>query len=62
MAADRESIGTYEHGLTFGERFLARDSTREKMQRQMMRLHGRSRSRCAALAQYQRCRQALREE
>lgn len=56
-----EANGTYERGLTFGERILARDSTREKVQRQMMRLHWLSGGRSAALAQYKQCAQALRE-
>lgn len=56
-----EANGTHERGLTFGERILARDSTREKVQRQMMRLHWLSGSRSAALAQYKQCMQALRE-
>ena len=56
-----EANGTYERGLTFGERILARDSTREKVQRQMMRLYWLSGSRSAALGQYKRCTQALRE-
>ena len=56
-----EANGTYDRGLTFGERILARDSTREKVHRQMMRLHWLSGSRSAALAQYKQCAQALRE-
>jgi DNA-binding SARP family transcriptional activator len=61
LMAYHEANGAYERGLTFGERILARDSTREKVQRQMMRLYWLSGSRSAALAQYKRCTQALRE-
>ncbi len=52
---------TYERGLTYGKRILARDNTREKVHRQMMRLYWLSGNRDAALTQYKRCAQILRE-
>ena len=57
-----ELNGTYERGLAYGERILARDHTREKVHRQMMRLHWLLGDRNAALAQYKRCVQVLRED
>ena len=57
-----ELNGTCERGLAYGERILARDHTREKVHRQMMRLYGLLGDRNAALAQYKRCVQVLREE
>jgi DNA-binding SARP family transcriptional activator len=41
---------------------LARDNLREKVHREMMRLHWLSGNRCAALAQYQHCAQILHDE
>jgi DNA-binding SARP family transcriptional activator len=57
-----EENGTYEHGLSYGEKLLARDDTREKVHLQMMRLHWLSGDRNAALAQYKRCAQILRDQ
>ena len=57
-----ELNGTYERGLAYGERILARDHTREKVHRQMMRLYWLLGDRNAALAQYKRCVQVLRED
>jgi DNA-binding SARP family transcriptional activator len=57
-----EVNSAYERGLTYGERILARDHTREKVHRQMMRLYWLLGDRNAALAQYKRCVQILREE
>ena len=54
--------GTYERGLAYGERILGQDPTREKVHLQMMRLYWLSGNRSAALAQYKRCAQILREE
>jgi len=54
--------GNYDRGLDCGERLLALDRTREKVHRQMMRLYTLSGDRSAALVQYQRCSQILREE
>jgi DNA-binding SARP family transcriptional activator len=56
------SQGAYERGLDFGSRILARDNLREKVHREMMRLHWLSGNRCAALAQYQHCAQILHDE
>jgi DNA-binding SARP family transcriptional activator len=56
-----EANGTYERGLTYGRRILASDSTRENVHRQMMRLYGLMGDRNAALAQYKRCGQILRD-
>jgi len=57
-----EHNGAYERGLAYGEQLLARDHTREKFHRQMMRLYWLAGDRSAALAQYKRCVQILREE
>jgi DNA-binding SARP family transcriptional activator len=54
--------GSYERGLAYGERILGQDPTREKVHLQMMRLYWLSGNRSAALAQYKRCAQILREE
>jgi len=54
--------GNYEHGLAYGENILARDSTREKVHRQMMWLYYLSGNRNAALTQYKRCCQTLMDE
>ncbi len=62
LMAFHENNGTYERGLAFGEKLLARDNTREKVHLQMMRLHWLSGDRNAALAQYKRCAQILRDQ
>ncbi len=62
LIAFHEVNGAYERGLTYGARILARDHTREKVHRQMMRLYWLLGDRNAALAQYKRCAQILREE
>lgn len=54
--------GNYERGLTYGEAILARDSTREKVHRQMMWLYCLAGNHNAALGQYKRCCEILREE
>jgi DNA-binding SARP family transcriptional activator len=54
--------GAYEKGLSYGEKILILDNTREKVHRQMMWLHWMAGDRNAAIAQFQRCRQILREE
>jgi DNA-binding SARP family transcriptional activator len=56
-----EVNGRYERGLAYGERILAHDNTREKVHRQMMRLHSLLGDRTAALVQYRRCVQILSE-
>ncbi len=61
LMAFHEVNGAYERGLAYGERILAQDDTREKVHRQMMRLHWLSGNQGAALAQYKRCAQILRQ-
>jgi len=56
-----EANATYERGLACGARILAHDDTREKVHRQMMRLHWLLGDRDAALTQYKHCAQILRE-
>lgn len=56
-----EDNGTYERGLDLGRRVLAIDNTRESVHRQMMRLYWLMGDRNAALVQYKRCAQILRE-
>jgi DNA-binding SARP family transcriptional activator len=56
-----ESSGSPRRGLEYGERVLASDETRENVHRQMMRLYWRLGDRGAAIAQYRRCAQLLRE-
>jgi DNA-binding SARP family transcriptional activator len=57
-----EANGTYERGLAYGERILAYDNTRETVHHSMMRLYWLLGDRSAALAQYKRCVQVLRDE
>ncbi len=54
--------GTFERGLHCGIRILNYDNTRERVHRKLMWLHWRSGDRHAALAQYKRCQQILRDE
>jgi DNA-binding SARP family transcriptional activator len=51
-----------EQGLVHGENILALDPVREKIHRQMMWLYWLQGDRSAALAQFNRCKQILREE
>ena len=62
LMAYHEAQGTFERGLAYGERILGRDNTREKVHLRMMRLYWQAGNRSAALAQYKRCAQILREE
>jgi len=62
LMAYHEVQGSWERGIAYGERILSRDNTREKIHLQMMRLYWQSGNRSAALAQYKRCVQILREE
>lgn len=57
-----ERNGTYERGLAYGERLLARNNIHERAHRQMMRLYWLAGDRGAALAQYKLCVQILRDE
>jgi DNA-binding SARP family transcriptional activator len=61
LMAVHERNGDYELGLACGEQMLARDDTREKVHRQMMRLYWRMGDRDGVLEQYRRCEQILRE-
>ena len=56
------SHGSCERGLAYAERILARDPTREKVHREMMRLYWLTGEPNMALAQYKRCVQILHEE
>jgi DNA-binding SARP family transcriptional activator len=62
LMAFHENNETYERGLSDGEQLLSRDDTREKVHLQMMRLYWLSGDRNAALAQYKRCAQILRDQ
>ncbi|MCB9101745.1 MAG: hypothetical protein H6632_19580 [Anaerolineales bacterium] len=62
LVAFHEHNGTYECGLTYGQRILALDPTREKVHRQLMRLYWQLNEPGEALAQYKCCVQALRQE
>jgi DNA-binding SARP family transcriptional activator len=57
-----EQAGAYDLGLDYGHRILARDPTRERVHRQVMRLYWLLGCPGDALAQYRRCAQVLREE
>ncbi len=52
----------YEQGLSYGERLLRCDNTREQIHQQMMRLYWLVGNRSAAIGQYKRCCQILRDE
>lgn len=54
--------GAYQNSIGYGERILAQDNTREKVHRQLMWLHWLGGDREAALMQYRRCAQILRDE
>lgn len=54
--------GNYEQGLFYGEEILSRDCTREKVHRQMMWLYSLADNRNAAIRQYKRCKEILRDE
>lgn len=57
-----EARGDYEAALVHGARILRHDRACERTHRQLMRLHYLAGNRTAALRQYQRCLEALREE
>lgn len=61
LMAFHEKNGTYERGLLYGQRILERDDTRDKVHRDMMRLYWLMGDRSAALEQYKRCEQIMRE-
>lgn len=56
------SQGDYEDGLQYGEKILKCDNTREKIHQRMMWFYWLHGDRSAAVAQYKRCAQILREE
>jgi DNA-binding SARP family transcriptional activator len=53
---------SYEKSLLFGEQILGIDNTQESIHREMMRVYLLEGDRSAALAQYKRCEQILRDE
>jgi DNA-binding SARP family transcriptional activator len=55
-------LGRYEEALSHGAGLLAIDPAREKIHRQIMRLHALTGDRNAALAQFKRCKQLLQDE
>jgi DNA-binding SARP family transcriptional activator len=57
-----EAHGEYETGINFGMRILSFDRAHERTHQSLMRLHYLSGDRTAALRQYVRCEQALKEE
>jgi DNA-binding SARP family transcriptional activator len=57
-----EANGAYESGIGHGARILRLDRAREHTHRCLMRLHYLAGDRTAALRQFERCAQALREE
>ncbi len=62
LMAFHEAHGNYERGLAYGQCLLDRDDVREKIHRRMMRLHWLLGDQPAALEQYRRCEQILRDE
>ena len=62
LMAYHKHHGAYEHALTLGERILFHDKAHEKTHQQLMHLHWLMGDRGAALAQYKRCTQILKEE
>ena len=62
LMAFHEASASWERGLAYGARILARDNTREAVHLQMMRLYWLAGDRDAALAQYKRCIQVLGDE
>jgi DNA-binding SARP family transcriptional activator len=57
-----EAVGNYERGIDCGKRILAKDSIRENIHLQLMKLYWMSGDRNTALLQYKRCSQILKEE
>lgn len=62
LMAYHTARGASEAGLRCGQAILGHDITREIVHRQMMRLYWLAGDRDAALAQYRRCAQILRDE
>ncbi|OGO19660.1 MAG: hypothetical protein A2Z14_10475, partial [Chloroflexi bacterium RBG_16_48_8] len=57
-----EAHGEYERGINHGMRILSFDRAHERTHQSLMRLYYLSGDRTAALRQYIRCQQALKEE
>lgn len=57
-----ETHKLYENGLTYGEKILRYDRARERTHRRLMRLYYLAGDRTAALRQYEKCVEALRDE
>ena len=62
LMAHHSAFQRFEDALQHGEQILQLDPAREKIHRLMMRLHAANGDRSAALAQYKRCKQILKEE
>jgi DNA-binding SARP family transcriptional activator len=56
------ATGAYEAGIAYGERVLRIDRAHERTHRRLMRMRYLDGDRTAALAQYERCQAALRDE
>ncbi len=56
------SQSSYERGLTYGQKMLVLEPTREDTHRQIMWLHWQMGDRAAALTQYKVCIQVLKDE
>ena len=57
-----QATGAYEIGIGYGERVLRIDRAHERTHRRLMRLRYLDGDRTAALAQYEHCEAALRDE
>jgi predicted ATPase/DNA-binding SARP family transcriptional activator/predicted negative regulator of RcsB-dependent stress response len=62
LAALAVELGTYSEGISYANRLLALDPTREEPHRQLMLLLALSGQRGAAIAQYATCRRMLNDE
>jgi DNA-binding SARP family transcriptional activator len=62
LAGYCEAHGEHEAGIDYCMRILSIDPARERAHRQLMRLHYLAGDRTAALRQYQRCLDALKQE
>ncbi len=62
LMAHCEAHEDYEPGIEYGMRILRYDYAHERTHRSLMRLHYRAGDRIAAMRQYERCVEALRDE
>src|SRR5262249_17713274 len=62
IATQLESAGRVAPALPYAQRLVAEDATLEHAHRRVMRLHYLRGDRAAALAAFERCRQALRQQ